>query len=102
MGLVHPDHVLTKGGAQPGGALVLTKPLGVGIITTVLKAGIADPDRVTAAVATMNRLNQQAARFIQQVGVHACTDVTGFALLGHGYEMAERSDARFRSLLGHR
>jgi selenide,water dikinase len=96
MGLVHPDHVLTKGGARPGDALVLTKPLGVGIITTVLKAGIADPDHVIAAVTSMKKLNQQAARFIQQVGVHACTDVTGFALLGHGYEMAERSDARFR------
>jgi selenide,water dikinase len=96
MGLVHPDHVLTKGGARPGDALVLTKPLGVGIVTTVLKAGMADPDYVTAAVASMKKLNQQAARFIQQVGVHACTDVTGFALLGHGYEMAERSDARFR------
>jgi selenide,water dikinase len=96
MGLVHPDHVLTKGGARPGDALVLTKPLGVGIITTVLKAGIAGPDHVAAAVASMKKLNQQAARFIQQVGVHACTDVTGFALLGHGYEMAERSDARFR------
>ena len=96
MGLVHPDHVLTKGGARPGDALVLTKPLGVGIITTVLKAGIADPDHVTAAVASMKKLNQQAAQFIQQVGVHACTDITGFALLGHSYEMAERSDARFR------
>jgi selenide,water dikinase len=96
MGLVHPDHVLTKGGALPGDALVLTKPLGVGIITTVLKAGIADPDHVTAAVASMKKLNRQAARFIQQVGVHACTDITGFALLGHSYEMAERSDARFR------
>jgi selenide,water dikinase len=96
MGLVHPDHVLTKGGARPGDALVLTKPLGVGIITTVLKAGIADPDHVIAAVASMKKLNQQAARFVQQAGVHACTDVTGFALLGHGYEMAERSNARFR------
>jgi selenide,water dikinase len=96
MGLVHPDEVLTKGGAQPGDALVLTKPLGVSVITTVLKAGIADPDHVAAAVTSMKKLNQQAARFIQQIGVHACTDVTGFALLGHGYEMAERSDARLR------
>lgn len=96
MGLVHPDQVLTKGGARPGDALVLTKPLGVGIITTALKAGVADPDHVTAAVASMKKLNRQAARFIRQVGVHACTDITGFALLGHSYEMAERSDARFR------
>ena len=96
MGLVHPDRVLTKGGARPGDALVLTKPLGVGIITTVLKAEMAEADHVAAAVESMKTLNRQAAQLVQQVGVHACTDVTGFALLGHGYEMAERSDARFR------
>jgi selenide,water dikinase len=96
MGVVHPDRILTKGGARPGDALVLTKPLGVGIITTALKGEVADPAHVAAAVENMKRLNRDAARLIQQVGVHACTDVTGFALLGHGYEMAERSDARFR------
>jgi selenide,water dikinase len=99
MGLVHPDRVLTKGGARPGDALVLTKPLGVGIITTALKAGVADPDHVAPAVESMKKLNRQATRLIQQVGVHACTDITGFALLGHGYEMAERSNARFRLYL---
>ncbi len=96
MGLIHPDRILTKGGARPGDALVLTKPLGVGVITTVLKAGIAEEACVAAAVENMKKLNRQAARLIQQVGVNACTDVTGFALLGHGYEMAERSDARIR------
>lgn len=96
MGIVHPGRVLTKGGARPGDVLVLTKPLGVGIITTVLKAGIADEAHVAAAVASMKQLNRDAARLIQQVGVHACTDVTGFALLGHGYEIAERSSARLR------
>ncbi len=96
MGLIHPDRVLTKGGAQPGDVLVLTKPLGVGIITTALKGEMADPAHVAAAVGSMKKLNRQAARLIQQVGVHACTDVTGFALLGHACEMAERSDARFR------
>ena len=99
MGLVHPDRVLTKGGARPGDVLVLTKPLGVGIITTVLKAQVADPDHVAAAVASMKKLNRQAAEIAQKVGVRACTDVTGFSLLGHGYEMAERSDARFRLYL---
>ncbi len=99
MGLVHPDRVLTKGGARPGDALVLTKPLGVGIITTVLKAGIAEESHVAAAVESMKKLNRQAARLIQQVGVNGCTDVTGFALLGHGYEMVERSGARFRFYL---
>ncbi len=96
MGIVHPGRVLTKGGARPGDVLVLTKPLGVGIITTVLKAGIADEAHVAAAVASMKQLNRDAARLIQQVGVHACTDVTGFALLGHGYEIAERSSVRLR------
>jgi selenide,water dikinase len=96
MGLIHPDRILTKGGARPGDALVLTKPLGVGVITTVLKAGIAEDAFVAAAVESMKKLNRQAVRLFQQVGVNACTDVTGFALLGHGYEMAERSNARFR------
>ena len=96
MGLIHPDRVLTKGGARPGDALVLTKPLGVGIITTALKGEMADPAHVAGAVESMKQLNRQAARLIQQVGVRACTDVTGFALLGHAYEMAERSNARFR------
>ena len=94
MGLVHPDRVLTKGGAKPGDVLVLTKPLGVGIITTALKGEVADPDHVAAAVENMKKLNRQAIQLIQQIGVRACTDVTGFALLGHGYEMAERSNAR--------
>ena len=96
MGFVHPERVLTKGGARPGDVLVLTKPLGVGIITTALKGRQADPAHVAAAVESMKRLNRGAARLIQQVGVRACTDVTGFALLGHGFEMAERSGMRLR------
>jgi selenide,water dikinase len=100
MGLIHPDHVLTKGGARPGDALVLTKPLGVGVITTALKKEMAASTHVAAAVETMKKLNQDAARLIQQVGVHACTDVTGFALLGHACEMAEKGGVRFRFYLG--
>jgi selenide,water dikinase len=96
MGLVHPDRVLTKGGANPEDALILTKPLGVGIITTALKGEVADPVHVAAAVDSMKGLNRQAVRLIQRIGVRACTDITGFALLGHGYEMAERSNARLR------
>jgi selenide,water dikinase len=99
MGLVHPDRVLTKTGARPGDVLVLTKPLGTGIITTALKGQVADPAHVAAAVASMKRLNRDAARLIQHVSVHACTDVTGFALLGHGYEMAEKSGVRLRFYL---
>ena len=96
MGVVHPDRVLTKAGAQHGDALVLTKPLGVGIITTALKRGVADPDHVGAAVESMKALSRRAARLSQQVGVHACTDVTGFALLGHGCEVAEKSGVQLR------
>jgi len=96
MGLVHPDRVLTKAGARPGDVLVLTKPLGVGIITTALKGEVAGPAHVSVAVESMKRLNRHAARLIQRVGVNACTDITGFALLGHGYEMAEKSSVRLR------
>jgi selenide,water dikinase len=96
MGLIHPDRVLTKGGARPGDGLVLTKPLGVGIITTALKRGLAESEHVAAAVESMKRLNRDAARFSQEIGVNACTDITGFGMLGHGYEMAERSEARLR------
>jgi selenide,water dikinase len=94
MGMVHPDRVWTKGGARPGDALVLTKPLGVGLVTTALKGGVADPLHVAEAVTSMKRLNRDAARLIGQVGPHACTDVTGFALLGHSCEMAEKGGVR--------
>ena len=94
MGLVHPDRVWTKGGAQPGDALVLTKPLGVGVVTTALKGQVADPAHVEEAVASMKRLNRGAARLIGEVRANACTDITGFSLLGHGYEMAEKGRVR--------
>jgi selenide,water dikinase len=96
MGLVHPDRVWTKGGGRPGDVLVLTKPLGVGVVTTALKGEVADPAHVAEAVASMKRLNREAARLIGQVGANACTDVTGFALLGHGYEMAQKGGVRLR------
>lgn len=99
MGFVHPDRVLTKAGARPGDVLVLTKPLGVGIITTALKRQVADPSHVEAAVETMKKLNRRATRLMQTVGVHACTDITGFALLGHAQEMAEKSGVGIRFYL---
>jgi len=99
MGLIHPDRVLTKAGAQPGDVLILTKPMGVGIITTALKGEVADPGHVEAAVESMKKLNRRAARLMQSVGVNACTDVTGFALLGHAQEMAEKSGAGMRFYL---
>ena len=93
MGLVHPDHIVTKAAAQIGDVLILTKPLGMGIIVTALKMGVVEPEHVAAAVAVMKTLNRKAARLMQQVGVDAVTDVTGFALLGHAQEMAEKSGA---------
>jgi selenide,water dikinase len=96
MGAVHPSRVGKKGGARPGDQLLLTKPLGVGIITTAAKGDAADPDHVAGAIETMVQLNRQAAELAQQVEFHAMTDITGFALLGHGYEMASHSGVRFR------
>lgn len=95
-GLVHPDRIITKGGAQPGDRLILTKPLGVGVITTALKNGQAAAEHVRAAVASMSRLNRDAARLAQQFGVRAMTDITGYSLLGHGHEMAHLGEVNFR------
>jgi selenide,water dikinase len=96
MGTVHPGRVGKKGGARPGDQLLLTKPLGVGIITTAAKGDAADPAHLEGAIQSMIELNLQAAELAQQVEFHAMTDVTGFALLGHAYEMASQSRARFR------
>ncbi len=96
MGLVHPQRILTKGGARPGDALVLTKPLGVGLVATAAKGDEADPAHLAEAVASMARLNRTAARLLREAGVDALTDITGFALLGHGCEMAEKSGVRLR------
>lgn len=96
LGFVHPDRVLTKAGARPGDVLVLTKPLGVGIITTVLKGDEAQPEHVEAAVTSMLKLNKVGAELLQAGGARACTDVTGFGLLGHSCEMAEKSGVCLR------
>ena len=96
MGTVHPSRVGRKGGARPGDHLLLTKPLGVGIITTAAKGDQADPAHVEGAIVSMVQLNRQAAELAQQVDFHAMTDITGFALLGHAYEMASQSSVRFR------
>lgn len=91
MGFVHPDQIATKAGAKAGDVLVLTKPLGVGIIATALKVGIAKSEHVRTAVEMMRTLNRKPARLMRQVGIDAVTDITGFALLGHAQEMAEKS-----------
>ena len=95
-GLISPEVVTRKGGAQPGDALLLTKPLGVGVITTALKREQATEEHVAAAVASMKRLNRDAARAARSVGARAVTDITGFGLLGHAQEMARQGATDFR------
>ena len=99
-GVVHPDRIIRKGGAQAGDALLLTKPLGVGIITTALKRGIAAERHVDGAVSSMKVLNRAAAEAGRSVEAHAMTDITGFGLLGHAHEMAHLSEVDFRIHLG--
>jgi len=86
-GVVHPQRVVTNAGAQPGDQLVLTKPIGTGIIATAVKRGVADEATEQQAIALMAALNRDAAEAMVEVGVSACTDVTGFGLLGHLREM---------------
>ena len=90
-GLVHPDRVLTNAGARVGDALVLTKALGTGVIATALKRGMAREEHVAASVAGMMKLNREACEQMLNCEAHGCTDVTGFALLGHARELAAAS-----------
>lgn len=91
IGLAHPDRLFLKTGVRPGDSLVLTKPLGTGVITTWAKEGGADPAVLAGAVESMKRLNRDAARVFARYGVKGCTDVTGFSLVGHALELAEKS-----------
>jgi len=91
-GVVHPDRIWRNVGARAGDALVLTKPLGTAIVTTAAKRGAAIADALAAAIRSMTTLNAAAARALRALDVHACTDVTGFGLMGHAYEMAHGSD----------
>ena len=95
-GFVHPNHILTNAGAQPGDVLFLTKPLGAGILTTAAKADLCPPDVLQAVYARMTTLNRAARDAMVQFRVHACTDVTGFGLLGHALEMAQGSDVQIK------
>ena len=86
-GLIHPDAILTNTGARVGDRIIITKPLGTGIINTAQKGGQASPEAVQRAVEVMATLNRRAAEVMKGFHVHACTDVTGFGLLGHLCEM---------------
>lgn len=90
-GLVHPRKMVTSVGARPGDLLVLTKPLGAGILATALKGELLTEPEIETALKGMATLNAGAARVMVEVGVNACTDVTGFGLIGHALEMAEAS-----------
>jgi selenide,water dikinase len=91
VGTVRPDAVWTKAGAQAGDVLFLTKPLGTGLIVHGAKRGLVSAEALAGAIASMRRLNADAAHLVRAVGPHAVTDVTGFGLLGHAWEMADRS-----------
>jgi len=101
IGEVHPDRMLTNAGLVPGQSLILTKPLGVGVITTGLKQGVADEADVRSAVESMTRTNADAAAIAVDAGASGATDVTGFGLLGHGARMAEESAVDLRVEVDH-
>jgi selenide, water dikinase len=91
-GTVHPDRVIRNTGARPGDKLILTKPLGTGIISTAIKAEMASPEAEAAIQRSMNTLNKIPAELMASFEVHACTDITGFGLLGHACEMIQGTD----------
>lgn len=93
LGTVHPDAITRNKGARPDDLLILTKPLGTGIVTTAIKHDKAGPDVIDAAIASMTELNEKAAELARRHGAHAVTDVTGYGLLGHLREMLKASGA---------
>lgn len=90
-GTVHPKRLVTNSGALPGDKLVLTKPLGTGIIGTAIKAGEADKETIARVTRHMAALNKKASELMLEFGVHACTDITGFGLVGHACQLAQNS-----------
>ena len=96
VGIAHPDRLLTRTGARIGNALVLTKPLGTGVIVTAFKRDQATPIRLAGAVRWMQMLNRAGSRVAIELGLHSATDVTGFGLLGHAWEMAAASGVGMR------
>jgi selenide, water dikinase len=94
-GTIDPRHIVRNAGALPGDLLVLTKPLGTGILATALKREVIHEDTMQHAIEWMTMLNQAASRAMLAAGAHAATDITGYGLLGHAYEMASASKVRF-------
>jgi len=94
-GFVHPDKILTNAGAREGDKLILTKPIGVGIITSALKAGKMNLNEAAPAIASMTTLNKSALEAMSDADIGGCTDITGYGLLGHAMEMCEASGVNF-------
>lgn len=99
-GFVHPEKMLTNAAARPGDVLVLTKPLGIGVLTSAGKAELLTEETVAHMNRLMTTLNKSARDVMVRHRVHACTDVTGFGLLGHGFEMAQGSDVELHISVG--
>ena len=96
LGLIHPQRIFTKAGARPSDILYLSKPLGTGIITTAAKFDEAKPEHLQAAIDSMTRLNRHPSHIVRAVEAHALTDITGYSILGHGYEIAAASNVALR------
>jgi selenide,water dikinase len=90
-GVVAPDRVVTNAGARPGDVLILTKPIGTGAINTAVKKGVASAEAISAALNAMTTSAAEASRAMQRLGAAACTDITGFGLMGHAFEVAKAS-----------
>ncbi len=93
-GIVDPSNFVTNAGARPGDRLILTKPIGTGILSTAHKAGLLPEETLQKMIKVMKALNRAASEAMMEVGVHAATDITGFGLIGHGLEMAEASQCK--------
>lgn len=96
MGIIHPDRVIFNQGAKPGDKLILTKPLGTGIINTAIKGGEASPQAISKVIKSMSALNNVASEVMITLDVHACTDITGFGFLGHACEMVDGTDVSLK------
>jgi len=95
-GIIQPDKIVRNSGAKPGDILVLTKPLGTGVISTGVKFGKASNSAVEAALITMTTSARQASKIMQELGANGCTDVTGFGFLGHSFELAKASNVTLK------
>ena len=101
VGAIHPDRLTRKGGARPGDQLLLSKPLGVGVVTTAMMRDTATSAEADAAIKSMLQLNRQAAELAHAYEATAVTDITGFGLLGHAYEMTDKGGVGFEIRYAH-